>query len=255
MINSLQYHTVLPFYWLLGLTGFRKPLLYHIVQYYEVVRCPTQGKCIAILGYYTIIPGFRFSMGTKSVVQYTMNPQFQQVRRCSIARNVVGIAQHWWVFSFLRPWVGCSCFHLLYSPSPLVLYGVIQGDLAIYAAELPSQRVRRLFYLGMGLAKLLQVWCCVPYCGSPRFLNDEGFDTCHFRYCNWLKCLQPSEITLSVCLSTSHTDNNMVNNMLTNHTCNLRPFVVLRYDRWNSTTALGLASANVHVHDVHVNDV
>eukprot|EP00752_Nemacystus_decipiens_P015750 g14062.t1 len=31
-----------------------------------------------------------------------------------------------------------------------------QGDLAIYAAELPSQRVRRLFYLGVGLAKLLQ---------------------------------------------------------------------------------------------------
>eukprot|EP00903_Cladosiphon_okamuranus_P017733 g16326.t1 len=31
-----------------------------------------------------------------------------------------------------------------------------QGDLAIYAADLPSQRIRRLFYLGLGLAKLLQ---------------------------------------------------------------------------------------------------
>ncbi|CAM9093389.1 unnamed protein product [Hapterophycus canaliculatus] len=31
-----------------------------------------------------------------------------------------------------------------------------QGDLAIYAADLPSQRIRRLFYLGVGLAKLLQ---------------------------------------------------------------------------------------------------
>lgn len=31
-----------------------------------------------------------------------------------------------------------------------------QGDLALYAAELPSQRVHRLFYLGVGLAKLLQ---------------------------------------------------------------------------------------------------
>ncbi|CAN0216945.1 unnamed protein product [Pylaiella littoralis] len=31
-----------------------------------------------------------------------------------------------------------------------------QGDLAIYAAELPSQHIVRLFYLGVGLAKLLQ---------------------------------------------------------------------------------------------------
>eukprot|EP00904_Undaria_pinnatifida_P009317 jgi/Undpi1/5515/HiC_scaffold_2.g00794.m1 len=31
-----------------------------------------------------------------------------------------------------------------------------QGDLAIYAAELSSQRILRLFYLGVGLAKLLQ---------------------------------------------------------------------------------------------------
>lgn len=36
-----------------------------------------------------------------------------------------------------------------------------QGDLAIYAAELPSQHIVRLFYLGVGLAKLLQVWCVV----------------------------------------------------------------------------------------------
>ncbi len=34
---------------------------------------------------------------------------------------------------------------------------VLQGDLAIYAADLPAQRVVRLFYLGVGLAKLLQV--------------------------------------------------------------------------------------------------
>lgn len=32
----------------------------------------------------------------------------------------------------------------------------LQGDLAIYAADLPSQRIVRLFYLGLGLAKLLQ---------------------------------------------------------------------------------------------------
>ncbi|CAM9666660.1 unnamed protein product [Ectocarpus sp. 4 AP-2014] len=31
-----------------------------------------------------------------------------------------------------------------------------QGDLAVYAAELSSQRILRLFYLGVGLAKLLQ---------------------------------------------------------------------------------------------------
>lgn len=32
----------------------------------------------------------------------------------------------------------------------------IQGDLATYAAELPPQRALRLFFLGIGLAKLLQ---------------------------------------------------------------------------------------------------
>lgn len=33
-----------------------------------------------------------------------------------------------------------------------------QGDLAIYASDLPPQRIIRLFYLGLGLAKLLQVF-------------------------------------------------------------------------------------------------
>lgn len=57
---------------------------------------------------------------------------------------------------------------VLSSAHALCVYKMDQGDLAVYAAELPPDRVLRLFYLGMGLAKLLQVSLLVILPASNR---------------------------------------------------------------------------------------